>query len=121
MSQTEFIELHESSQVQNKLKPILKHNRNTYLTPQTRTDVAGNQIIKGGNHKISFLPISNEQSPNVVTSSNIRIYSESSESDQEINESNSTLHKKPFLNLKGKNCQNTQTLIVNESRCCIIF
>ncbi|CAD8206444.1 unnamed protein product [Paramecium octaurelia] len=121
MSQTELIELHESIQVQNKLKPILKYNNNTYLTTNPRMDAAGNHIIKGGNHKISFLPISNEQSLNVVTSSNIRIQSESSESDQEINESNSTLHKKPFLNLKGKNCQQTSPLTVNESNCCIIF
>ncbi|CAD8119205.1 unnamed protein product [Paramecium sonneborni] len=121
MSQTELKQLHDSNQVLNKLKPILKNNQTNYFSPQTRTDFAGNQIIKGGNHKIVFLPISNQQSPNVPTSNNIQINSESSESDQEIIQNNNNSKDQPFLCLKQKQYQQTQPLIVNESRCCLIF
>ncbi|CAD8120509.1 unnamed protein product [Paramecium sonneborni] len=121
MSHIQLKELHDSSQILNKLKPILKNNNNNYLTTQTRIDNAGNLIVKGGNHKIGFLPISNEKSPNVVTSSNIQINSDSSESDEDTIQNNINQNRQPIQNLKGKKCQNTQTLIVDQSKCCIIF
>ncbi|CAD8085849.1 unnamed protein product [Paramecium sonneborni] len=121
MSQAESGQLADSCRTAHTIKSILKISKKDKGLMETRIDSIGNKIVKGGNHKITFKPVSQSPVTKNLMKNKIQIESDSSDSECEIQQYNVNQNiKKTNEELKNKN-QKPEPQISNESKCCIIF
>ncbi|CAD8172716.1 unnamed protein product [Paramecium octaurelia] len=121
MSQTELHQIADSSRTQNTVKSILKNFKKDEQTTNTRIDSKGNQIVKGGNHKITFQSLTQEPIAVNQTMNKIQIDSDSSDSDCEIRLSNVNQNIQTTNEEQKNKNQKIQPLINEESNCCTMF
>ncbi|CAK69685.1 unnamed protein product (macronuclear) [Paramecium tetraurelia] len=113
MSLTELVNTYETrdSHHQQK-KPILKSSQQKIYSTLPRLDWAGNEIIKGGSHKIAFISQENTSRTFLDLLSN-ELSDQSDEVDEDYNE---------MLNCQNvKNVSKLQPELSEQSNCCFIY
>ncbi|CAD8175745.1 unnamed protein product [Paramecium octaurelia] len=113
MSQTELINTNESRDSQTLLiKPILKSSQQKINQALPRLDWAGNEIMKGGSHKIAFA--SQQTTPRTFMDIlSEEQYNQDNQVDEDYNE---------MLNCqKVKNKTKFQPELSEQSNCCFIY
>ncbi|CAD8069863.1 unnamed protein product [Paramecium primaurelia] len=113
MSQTELINTNDSRDSQNlSIKPILKSSQQKINQALPRLDWAGNEIIKGGSHKIAFVSQQNTSRTFMDILSN-ELSDQYNQVDEDYNE---------MLNCQNvKNKTKLQPELSEQSNCCYIY
>ncbi|CAD8072924.1 unnamed protein product [Paramecium sonneborni] len=113
MSQTELANTYDSRDSHNQsIKPILKSSQSKINSTLPRLDWAGNEIIKGGSHKIAFISQQNTPRTFMDILSN-ELSNQSDEIDEDYNQ---------MLNCQNmKNKGKQQPELSQQSNCCFIY